>query len=295
MSSGKQIASIDDFQFVRILSSTPEYKSICLLLENKETKNHAILIINKEPFNTETVNEWIKTISLEYIDANDIYGNYSLTLDQPFNENKCTFIYPCTEKHIIKYSEQKRYLIKETGEDYKKITLPYLMENNVGDVTWIRNIFEKGYEKESIIYKDTDPDTGFLLMADLKWDRKTMSNMYLQVLIQKKDIKSVRDLDESHLPLLENIRDKVNHVLKEKYNLEKNEIIMYFHYQPTYYYLHLHVTPLSLNHPSRQITSLMLDDVIGNIKLMSNYYQLATLSFIGKEFDDLCQRHLQRA
>uniref|UniRef100_A0A0K0ENE1 m7GpppX diphosphatase n=1 Tax=Strongyloides stercoralis TaxID=6248 RepID=A0A0K0ENE1_STRER len=291
----EHIPSLSDFSFVRILSSNLEFKSICLLFENNKTKNQAIIIINKKPFDIEKVNEWIKSCSIEYIDSNDIYGNYHLTLDQPFNKNKCTFIYPCTQKHIIKYSEQKEYLIRETGDCYKKITLPYLMENNVSEVTWIKNIFEKDYEKESVIFKDIDPDTGFLLLADLKWDRKTISNMYLQVLVQKKGLKSVRDLNESHLPLLENIRNKVTCVLKEKYNLEKNEFIMYFHYQPTYYHLHIHVTLISLSNTSRMITSLLLDEVISNIKLMPNYYQLATLPFIGKELDDLCQRHLQHA
>lgn len=118
--------------------------------------------------------------------------------------------------------------------------------------------------------------------------------MYLQVLVQKKGIKSVRDLNESHLPLLENIRDKVSITLKEKYNLERNEFTMYFHYQPTYYHLHVHVTLLSQTRTSGLITSLLLDEVIANIKLMPNYYQLATLSFIGKELDDLCQRHLHQ-
>uniref|UniRef100_A0A0N4Z1P2 m7GpppX diphosphatase n=1 Tax=Parastrongyloides trichosuri TaxID=131310 RepID=A0A0N4Z1P2_PARTI len=294
MNGNNKVPSIDNFNFVKVLSSTPEYKSIVILLEEKETSKQGIILINKEPFDIDNVKEWIKECSLEYIDSNDIYGNFNITFNQLYNKNKCTFIYPCTEKHIIKYTEQKTFLIKETGENYKKITLPYLQEN-VGEVTWIKNIFEKGSEKESIIYEDKDPEIGFLLLADLKWDRKTTSNMYLQVIVNKKDLKSVRDLNFSHLPLLENIRTLTYNTLKKNFNIERNEVVMYFHYQPTYYHLHVHVTPLSLNHPNRQITSLLLEEVIDNIKLMPNYYQLATLSFIGKEMDDLCQRHLHQA
>ncbi len=39
---------------------------------------------------------------------------------------KATLVYPATEKHIAKYSQQEAYLVQETPEDYAKITLPYI-------------------------------------------------------------------------------------------------------------------------------------------------------------------------
>ena len=39
---------------------------------------------------------------------------------------KTSLIYPATEKHIAKYSSQETFLIEETPEDYKNITLPFL-------------------------------------------------------------------------------------------------------------------------------------------------------------------------
>lgn len=39
---------------------------------------------------------------------------------------KTTIIYPATEKHIEKYSVQNIYIIEETYEIYKNITLPHI-------------------------------------------------------------------------------------------------------------------------------------------------------------------------
>lgn len=39
---------------------------------------------------------------------------------------KTTLIYPATKQHIAKYSEQEFHIVQESGEDYKKVTLPYV-------------------------------------------------------------------------------------------------------------------------------------------------------------------------
>ena len=39
---------------------------------------------------------------------------------------KTSMVYPATQKHFEKYSAQEMYIIEETPEDYKNITLPYL-------------------------------------------------------------------------------------------------------------------------------------------------------------------------
>lgn len=39
---------------------------------------------------------------------------------------KTTVVYPATEKHLQKYLHQDLHLVRETGGDYKNITLPHL-------------------------------------------------------------------------------------------------------------------------------------------------------------------------
>ena len=70
------------------------------------------------------------------------------------------------------------------------------------------NILEKKAETERIVFEDADADTGFVLLPDMKWDQKQLENMYLVAICHKRALKSLRDLDGSHLPLLKNILTK---------------------------------------------------------------------------------------
>lgn len=37
-----------------------------------------------------------------------------------------TVVCPATEKHVKKYQRQESYLVEETADDYRAITLPYV-------------------------------------------------------------------------------------------------------------------------------------------------------------------------
>ena len=67
------------------------------------------------------------------------------------------------------------------------------------------NILEKKAEVERVVFEDNDPETGFVLLPDLKWDQKQIENLYLVAIGRRRGIKSLRDLDRSQLPLLRNI------------------------------------------------------------------------------------------
>lgn len=67
------------------------------------------------------------------------------------------------------------------------------------------NILEKNAEVERVVFEDSDPVKGFVLLPDLKWNQKQMENMYLVAICHARGIKSLRDLNQSHLPLLKNI------------------------------------------------------------------------------------------
>ncbi len=58
------------------------------------------------------------------------------------------------------------------------------------------------------MFEDPDPDIGFILLPDMKWDRKQVEDLYLVAIVHKHGIRSIRDLTEQHLPLLSNILEK---------------------------------------------------------------------------------------
>lgn len=63
------------------------------------------------------------------------------------------------------------------------------------------------HEKEAdrIIFEDPDPEVGFILAPDLKWDGKVVESLYCSAIVHKHGIRSIRDLRRSHIPLLKNV------------------------------------------------------------------------------------------
>lgn len=200
---------------------------------------------------------------------------------------KASTIFPATEKHIQKYSEQDVFVVKETPELYEKITVPYISSGQFS-LDWLYNVLDHKKEQDRIIIEDLDPVTGFMLLPDLKWDGINPATLYCTALILDRSIKSIRELREQHLPLLENIRTKSLKAIEEKYGVAPSQIRAYFHYQPSYYHLHIHFNYLKYDAPGIFCDKAhLLDTVIDNIKLMPNYYEKATLNFVARATDKL--------
>lgn len=143
-------------------------------------------------------------------------------------------------------------------------------------------------------------------------------DLYLIAIVNKRNIKSLRDLTSEHLPLLQNIfqkgqvRDGVTvknlrlstsalaalqghivldelprkdlvvfqEVILERYKLPASKLRVYLHYQPSYYHLHVHFTRLSYDAPGCGVERAhLLADVIQNLQFKCDYYRSATLYF----------------
>lgn len=226
---------------------------------------------------------------------NDIYGNFLCVTDPEINQLKVTIIYPATEKHIVKFETQTKHLVEETAEDYRTVTLPHLEEEQFS-LEWIYNILEHRKEKERILFEDPSDETGFIILPDLKWDGKTVEQLYLIALVRKRNIKSLRDLTAAHLPLLNNIKELGTRAIAERYAIGADQLRIYIHYQPAFYHLHVHFT--FLQHDPPGITterSHLLSTVIENLKLMPDYYQKVTLPCTLKATDKLYEKFTARA
>jgi m7GpppX diphosphatase len=213
--------------------------------------------------------------SISNLGANDIYSwflastfntsstsNTSTTSQPP--SLKLNLIYPCTAKHIAKYSSQGVRTVHETPEIYQNHVRPYMQRNrDEGRLIWVFNIIEGRTEQEDVIYRahsgDRDPtaadageaantsDEGFLLLPDLNWDRKTLQSLHLLGLVTRRDIWSLRDLTPAHLPWLRRMRGALLAATTKLYpEIEADQLKLYVHYQPTYYHFHIHVVHVML-------------------------------------------------
>ena len=59
-----------------------------------------------------------------------------------------------------------------------------------------------------MLFNDPDPENGFLLLPDMKWDQKDRESLYLLAIARRRGILSMRELTAEHLPLLKNILRK---------------------------------------------------------------------------------------
>ena len=163
-------------------------------------------------------------------------------------------------------------IINETPEIYNNISLPYINSIYNKNIKWINNLLHNKSEEERILIRNDN----FVICKDILWKDNNINNLYI-LAIPLKNIKSIRDLTNEDIPLLENIKINMITILNS-YNVELNDIIMFFHYHPSYYHLHLHVCFKNSKHIDYN-RQFYIDDIIEKLKENSNYWKESDLTF----------------
>lgn len=282
------LQNLENISFVRILGEDTDKKIVFVEGRVKNSDDPAVIVIEKLPWKQEDIQGLLsKDTQASQQFNNDIYGQYSVLPPPEHNSVKLNLVHPATQKHIEKYLSSPGHLIQETPELYQTVVLPHIQSQQFS-LQWVYNVLEHKKEVERIIFEDPDPERGFILAPDFKWSGESVSDLYCLAIIHKRGIGSLRDLNRSHLPLLKNIKQCCLKAVKEKYGLKSSEVRMYFHYQPSYYHLHVHVTSVHFTPPGSGCDkSHLLDSVISNIEIDPCYYQKATLSFVVREKEKL--------
>jgi len=233
---------------------------------------------------------------LRNLGANDIYnwymarsgGNNPDTTDKDtkngefFPDLKINLIYPCTETHVKKYSRQRVRFVTETPEIYRNQIRPYMQaKREQGRLNWVFNILDGRTEVEDVIFRtqpwgvegqaEGDKD-GFLLLPDLNWDRSTLDALHLLALVERRDLWSLRDLRRKHVPWLRRMREHLVDATVATYpSVERDQLKLYVHYQPTYYHLHIHIVHVALEAGATQATgkAVGLEGIIETLEVMA--------------------------
>jgi len=275
-------------KIIEILSENQLACQINILGETKfkeeEEYSKFILKIHKKEFNF-TINEnnnqslqilqQIFSSSKQFFE-NDIYTKY-LTTDLIQNKIDVELIFPANQKQIDKYKLITYELFHETYDIYLKKTLPYINSIQQKDVTWIFNIFEKKTEEPI----GEAPSKKFLILKDYTAVDNDKALICLGIPIPEYSyVKSIRDLTQKELPLLEEFYNEGKKIIAKKFGCKENEIKAYLHYPPSFYYLHVHYISVNDNNNSSSSCinrAIDLNEIIQNIKLMNDYYQKITI------------------
>lgn len=308
---------IPKFQFEKVLDSNPQTKTMALLgtIDSKP----AIVTVEKTNF---TFDEGLEGVlpqekhcndefscinsidKITTITENDIYHWGLCTLEQDIKKNptaKLNLIWPATEVHIRKYTQQQFHLVEETPEIYQKYVAPYI-KTMIGDrIKWVKNILHNGAEADRVVYNDFDLESGFILLPDMKWDGLSLDALYLVAIVYREDIKSLRDLNPSHQQWLKDISLKIRKAVSSSYNHEvlPDELRLFIHYQPSYYHFHIHV--VNILHPGlgdgiAAGKAILVEDVIEQLNYLGpEGFKNKTITYVLGENHDLWEKGLKKA
>lgn len=157
-------------------------------------------------------------------------------------------------------------IIYETYDEY----LTMISKRNFSKEQWVYNILDGISEQDKILYRDNL----IVIASNYTWDGKDPLKMYLLVFPTDKTLHTLRDLNSSHIELLQHIKTKTINMINEIYGYEQNVIKMYIHYTPSTFHLHVHFVLVSNIETNSSVEySHDLDMVINNLKIKSDYYQ----------------------
>lgn len=227
--------------------------------------------------------------------------------DVPLGPCQATIISPASDRQIQRASPSpKMSMIEETPEMYQKVVLPYIEEiTSSGSLDWIVNILEGKKEAERTLL-DTDDA---LLGIDTKWrshpdpkssnreewfQHSSTSDLYCLAILKDSSIRSLRDLNASHIDSLEKILHDCPPVIESVYGIPYDQLRVFFHYPPQFYHAHIHFTRLENDIGAQVERGHLLVDVIQNLKMNPDFYRSErTLTYKLKITDPLYTRLTQ--
>jgi len=158
----------------------------------------------------------------------------------------------------------------ETYDEYKKLKVED--ENKV----WVYNILDHIAEMDRIIYEDKD----IILIPDYKWNN-SLDSLHILCFFKDKKLYSIRELIGNHINMLENSLKNCKKCIFEKYELSEDSLLIFFHYHPSVWQLHLHFTNIKLINNSILIPRAhLVNQVIENLKIDSDYYKKVKLEVL---------------
>lgn len=289
MSSIQEILS--KFKFERVLSNDTRAKLVYLL--GQVEGQDCIVSFEKTQYESSVIPQLTSSVgNMDDVVENNIYGWCMTEMKYNVLDTRVKTIFPATDVHIAKYEAQARVMVVETPSLYETITLPYIKSIPEKRTKWVHNILDGSAEADRVIYHDTDPETGFVILPDMKWDGQS-DTLYWVAIAMDASILSLRSLNSSHLGFLKKLRETSYKLVKEKASLESNQLRLFIHYQPSYYHFHVHITAVAFSDAPGVVSGQahLLDTVINNIELYSDYYQKASLPFIIGQRHELLSNH----
>lgn len=205
---------------------------------------------------------------------------------------KLELISPATNRQIERsLPSPAMSLIEETPEIYQSIVEPFIEKIvQSGSLSWIENVVQGKKETERLLVDTSD----YIINIDTKWrshpDAKTVprdqwhghesiEDLYCLAIVKDGRIRSLRDLRQSHVPMLQSMIKEGQNVIESVYGVRKDQIRMFVHYQPQFYHFHVHFTRLENEIGCQVERGHLLSDIVQNLVMDSEFYAKRTISY----------------
>jgi hypothetical protein len=202
----------------------------------------------------------IEIIEKELEHTNDKYSKYNC---------KCIVYGTLIEKPIEVQNERKLKL--ESYDDYLKLNVKSF------DKTWIYNIIDHKKETDTIIFEDDN----IIIIPDYKWSND-INELHILGIFKDKNLYSIRELSKYHIDILQKSVDSGKKVIEEKYNINSDKLLCFFHYHPSVWQLHIHF--MNIYNTKSESYSLprahLVSSVIENLKVNSDYYKIVSMEVL---------------
>jgi len=194
---------------------------------------------------------------------NDIYEKYRATAEI---EGELII---CNDTSLMRGFQKK--IIRESYEDYLK----YIVKRDIRKDKWIYNIIDGTSEQESVLYRDNV----CIVIPTYTWDGICLDKLHILCLPTDISLRCIRSLDNSHIPLLEHMKQVTLAIIASKYDIDECYIKMFFHYEPSTYHLHIHFVNTA-NYDVRSSIEYSHDfnNVLFNLSICPGYYQRVILN-----------------
>ena len=125
------ITSLDGFQVQSVLSVDPRAKSLAVcgtFSSDVSSDDRAVIVAEKHPLTSECLPHLFSaSTKLKCNLNNDIYGQYVCdAAGGGVGRVQLSTVYPASDKHISKYTDQALHLVSETPSQYHDITKPFI-------------------------------------------------------------------------------------------------------------------------------------------------------------------------
>ncbi len=178
-------------------------------------------------------------------------------------------------------SKNKKYIVvDETYEDYLDSLI--IRDSNINyylKEKWIYNVIDDIKTENIVMYRDNL----FCIVIDKKWIKSDfnlvdLNNAHLLLIPLDKTLRTIRSLNFTHIPLLTYMKEVGTNIISKYFEIPSNQLYLYFHYKPSIYHLHIHVTNINTKkHRHSNINTHGLDEVMYNLSIKFDYYQKTTI------------------